>query len=288
MSVILSLSQNARALWAAGPNGLFVVDGGELSSVLQPQQFLYVTCAIHDRVMVGGAPYGVAYSLNNGESWQASWMDRIDAPVVTLAPAPDVEMTGAILAGTEGGGVLRTANRGESWYSCNYGLHSLNVLHLAWAPTAPALAWPRWRTVYACTDEGIYHSPNGGRGWKRCTLQGVDEAVFQMVAPALNFHTSGLVLAGTESSGLWRSMDGGHTFALLPETPEQINALLVLPDGSWLLSDEAQLWSSPDGERWTPLSDSRPALTLFNGADGVWAGYDDGTERIVLHELVTA
>ena len=75
--------------------------------------------------------------------------------------------TGVILAGTDGGGVLRTINRGGHWYARNFGLRSYNVLALVWAPPAPADAWPQWQMVFACTEEGIYHSPNAGRGWKR-------------------------------------------------------------------------------------------------------------------------
>jgi hypothetical protein len=170
MSIILSLSKGHGALWAAGPDGLYQVTDSGLQQVPQPQENLYCCAAIHDRILVGGLPYGVAYSMQQGENWQAGWMDATDAPVVTIAPDPRVETTGVILAGTDGGGVLRTINRGGHWYRRNFGLRSYNVLALTWAPPAPPDAWPRWQMVFACTEEGIYHSPNGGRGWKRSGL----------------------------------------------------------------------------------------------------------------------
>ncbi len=276
MSIILSLSYAADTLWAAGPEGLYTLRDGSLHPVPQPQENLYCCCAIHDRVLVGGLPHGVAFSLQQGENWQAGWMDNVEAPVVTLAADPMVEHTGVILAGTDGGGVLRTANRGNHWTARNFGLRSFNVLALAWAPVAPADAWPRWQTVFACTEEGVYHSPNGGRGWKRMDCP---EAVYQTLAVALDYHTSGVVLAGTESSGLLRSSDGGHTFTPVPDAPSQINALVATP-GGWFLSDESQVWQSADGEQWQPLSSGRAALTLLTAGGAVWAGHEDGVDRV--------
>lgn len=276
MSIILSLSHATGTLWAAGPEGLFALRDGELRQVPQPQENLYCCCAIHDRVLVGGLPHGVAFSLQAGENWQAGWVDHIDAPVVTLAADPMVEHTGVILAGTDGGGILRTTNRGSYWYARNFGLRSFNVLALAWAPPAPEDAWPRWQTVFACTEEGVYHSPNGGRGWKRSECP---EHVYQAIAVAPDFHRSGLVLVGTESSGLLRSTDGGHSFTPVPDAPGQVNALAATPTG-WLLSDENHVWNSADGLQWQPVSGTRAALTLLAAEDVVWAGHEDGVDRV--------
>lgn len=278
MSIILSLSHANDQVWAAGPEGLFQVVDGALQPVPQPQQNLYCCCAIHDRILVGGLPHGVAFSPPSGENWQAGWIDIVDAPVVTIAADPQVEQTGVILAGVDGAGVLRTTNRGYHWYPRNFGLRSFNVLALAWAPPAPETAWPRWQMVFACTEEGVYHSPNGGRGWKRSECP---EAVYQTLAVGQDFHQTGVVLAGTESAGLFRSADGGHTFTPVPEAPSQINALAAIPAG-WLLSDDTQLWHSADGLVWQPLPQSQAALVLLAAGDAVWAGNDAGVSRVDL------
>ena len=277
MSIILSLSQTNGKLWAAGPDGLFVQTDGELQPVTQPQANLYCCCAIHDRVFVGGLPHRVAYKLDQTDTWQGGWTDSVDAPVLTIAADPLIEHTGVLLAGTDGGGILRTANRGNHWYSRNFGLRSYNVLALVWASPAPADAWPRWQMVFAATEEGIYHSPNGGRGWKRSDCP---ERVYQTLAVDRNYHTSGMVLAGTETDGLMRSTDGGLTFAAVPDSPAQINALASTADG-WLLSDAEQLWHSPDGLAWTPIGQS-PALTLLATDDQVWAGGEDGLSSVAV------
>jgi hypothetical protein len=277
MSIILSLSKGYGALWAAGPDGLYQVTDAGLQQVPQPQENLYCCAAIHDRILAGGLPHGVAYSLQQGESWQAGWMDATDAPVVTIAPDPRVEYSGVILAGTDGGGVLRTINRGGHWYRRNFGLRSYNVLALQWAPPAPSTAWPQWQTVFACTEEGIYHSPNGGRGWKRSETP---EAVYQCIAIGQDYHTTSVVLAGTESDGLFRSTDGGHTFAQVPGSPAQVNALAAVP-GGWLLSDAEQIWHSTDGTKWKP-SMQQGALVLLSSGNETWMGTDEGVQRISL------
>jgi hypothetical protein len=103
--------------------------------------------------------------------------------------------------------------------------------------------------------------------------------VYQTLAVGADLHQSGIVLAGTESAGLYRSTDGGHSFARAPEAPEQINALVATGDG-WLLSDENQIWHSADGLRWQPLADSQAALVLLATEDGVWAGNEQGVARV--------
>ena len=272
MTIILSLSNSNGSVWAAGPEGLFHYVDGALQPVSQPQENLYCCCAIHDRVLVGGLPHGVAFSMQQGADWQAGWMDNVEAPVLTLAADPMVERTGVILAGTDGGGILRTANRGHHWFSNNFGLRSFTVLAVTWAPPAPQAAWPRWEVVFAGAEEGIYHSPNGGRGWKRSNSP---EAVYQAIAVDPDFHKTGVVLAGTEGDGLFRSADGGHTFQPVPGTPSQINALAATPEG-WLLSDENQLWSSRDGLAWQPVSGSAPALVFLSTNESVMAWHEGG------------
>lgn len=278
MSIILSLakSQQNAHLWAAGPEGLYAVknagNGDGLNQVPQPQQELYCCGVADDRVLVGGMPHGVAFSLDSGENWQASWMDGVDTPVICMAADPLVEETGVMLAGAAGGGVLRSRDRGASWWVCNYGLQDYTVLTVVWAPVAPADAWPRREVVFVGTEEGIYRSPNGGLGWRRS--EGAD-GVFQIIAVSPNFHTDGVVLAGTEENGLWRSADGGYTFHRVASAPNRVDAMTATNDG-WLLSDENGLWSSPDGIEWSKLKDSNSTLILYSTENGVWGGGEFG------------
>jgi hypothetical protein len=279
MSIILSISQNDKGAWAAGPEGLFLSNGNGLDVVPQPESQLYCCCAIHDRVLVGGLPHGVAYSLNQqGDDWKAGWVDSVEASVITFAADPAVESSGIILAGTDGGGILRSVNRGAHWFTRNFGLQTFTVLSIVWAPVAPKNMWPRWRYVFAGTEEGIYHSPNAGRGWKRSECE---EAVYQILAVSPDFHEDGIVMAGTEESGLHRSEDRGHSFTRVESAPHQVNALAAVDDG-WVLSDSTGLWRSEDGRDWQAIPDTAPALTLARTTGGVLAGGESGVTLLEL------
>lgn len=277
MPIILSLTKSNNELWAAGPEGLFKVNGHGLEPVPQPQQELACCASDGTRVLVGGLPHGTAFSRDAGDNWQASWMDAVDTSVLCIAPDPRVAESGVLLAGSAGGGILRSQNRGESWLVCNFGLYDFTVLALAWAPIAPADAWPQWEVVFAGTEEGVYRSPNGGRGWRRS--EGL-EGVVQSLAVGQDFHTTGIVLAGTESLGLWRSSDGGRSFAQVTDGPQRVDALTATPTG-WLLSDETGLWRSADGLQWTHIPESKPALVLLSTEQGVWCGGEEGAELLV-------
>ncbi len=277
MPIILSLAAAGSDRFAAGPDGLFRLDSQDrLTAIPQPQTLLASCAAIDGSLLVGGAPHGVAFSRDQGENWQAGWMDGVDSPVWALAPDPHVDRSAVLLAASDGGGVLRTADRGHSWQVCNFGLHSFHVACLAWAPPAPAGAWPLWQIVFAGTDEGIYRSPNGGLGWKRSDGP---HGAFQTLAVSPYFQSDGQVLAGAEDTGLWRSADGGRTFTPVEQAPAQVNALTALADG-WLLSSPECLWHSSDGTAWAPLRDSRPALTFLATDQGILSGGDDGVERL--------
>jgi hypothetical protein len=281
MSIILSMAKGHGGLWAAGPDGLFRVEQQELIQTPQPQANLYCVAAIHDRILVGGLPHGVAFSLQAGENWQAGWVDDVDAPVISIAPDPQVEHTGVLLAGTDGGGILRTVNRGNHWYARNFGLRSFNILALTWAPPPPANSWPQWNMVFACTEEGVYHSPNGGRGWKRSESL---DAVYQCVAVDPAYHTTRVVLAGTEADGVQRSTDGGVSFTPVPGSPSQVNAL-VATAGGWLASDAERLYRSTDGLTWEPWLE-QGALTLLTSGDETWMGTDQGVQAVSLAAAV--
>ncbi|MBX3054820.1 MAG: hypothetical protein KF753_25335, partial [Caldilineaceae bacterium] len=116
----------------------------------------------------------------------------------------------------------------------------------------------------------------GGRGWKRSDAP---EAAYQSIAISPSFHSDGVVLAGTEEQGLYRSADSGLSFTLLEDAPSRINSLVPL-DGGWLLSDEEQLWRSADGITWQAVAGSAPALVLTPTSNGILAGTENGVQLL--------
>lgn len=281
MPIILSLAYAATPqveprLWAAGPEGLFLYAGASFEAVPQPLTQPACCLAVGGQLLMGGAPYGVAVRKEDGDAWLASWMDGVSERIIALAAHPLVEENGIVLAGSAGGGVLRSQDRGRTWSLCNFGLTSFEMLSLGWCPPASAATWPRWDVVFAGAEDGLFRSPNGGLGWKRC--EGIQGAVLAVTA-APDFHASGLVLAGAEETGLWRSTDGGRTFAQVEGAPGSVNALAVNSCG-WLLSDMENLWRSRDGDQWEIVADAPPALTLLASEQGYYAGGQTGVAFI--------
>jgi photosystem II stability/assembly factor-like uncharacterized protein len=232
--------------------------------------------ALPERILVGGEPHGIAFSEDKGQSWQAAWTSQIQSPALIFAADSDYINSGVILAGTEGGGVLRSTDRGRSWTPVNYGLKQYTVMAIGWAPPTPGNHWPPRSFVFMATEEGVYHSPNGGRAWKRSRCP---EAAYQCLAVSPNFFQNGTVLAGSEDAGLFRSTDGGVTFEPVAGAPQQVNSLLAVADG-WLLSDWEGIHTSPDGLSWQPLAQSVPALVLAQAGDALLAGTEEGVFEI--------
>lgn len=272
MSLILSFSRVGERLYAAGPDGLFRVEGTSL--VAQPQPMESLTCcgAAGDTLLVGGFPHGAALLAPGGE-WQAGWMDHTTAPVLAFAAAPDTDQSGLVLAATGGDGLLRSTNHGRTWSLCNFGLHEFTLLALAWAPPPPPGRWPRREIVFAAGDRALYRSPAGGLGWQRLALP-VEDA-FQALALSPTFHDDGLVLAGSENNGLWRSHDGGRTFARVETGPERVDSLLASAQG-WLAASPQGVWFSRDTITWRLLANSPAALALCETASGIVTGGESG------------
>jgi hypothetical protein len=250
-------------------------------TILQPQEHLYCSASTDDLLLVGGLPYGIALSADGGVQWQAADVDGVEEAVQCIAPDPSYLESGVILAGTAGGGILRSDDRGRHWSLCNFGLENFNVLGVTWAAPTDPETWPAWEVVFAATEDGVYRSPNGGLGWQRCAGT---RGVFVVTAASANFHDDGLVMAGTEDNGLWRSYDEGRSFEQVSDAPQQINALLH-SRFSWFLGNDVGIYRSSDGERWTLLPNSRPALTLLASGDDLWVGTEDGVTCLSLTVL---
>ena len=78
-----------------------------------------------------------------------------------------------------------------------------------------------------------------------------------------------------QTSGLSLSCRKTNVLGVLCALVQRVDALSSTGTG-WLLSDENGLWRSSDGEAWTAVPNSKPALTLFRTEQGVWAGGEDG------------
>jgi hypothetical protein len=214
--------------------------------------------------------------------WQAGWMDHTQQPIVALAPAPQADESGLLLAASLGEGILRSTDYGAGWALENFGLADFRILSLAWAPPADAGTWPQREIAFAGGEFGLFRSPAAGLAWRPC--DGVVGAVHTVVV-AHSFRAGGPVLAASSLGGpddeqappviLWRSVDGGRSFAAT-EAPPGIEFLLAAADG-FVAATPDGLFVSEDGLVWHAHASSTPgALCLLATASGLLAGTADG------------
>jgi photosystem II stability/assembly factor-like uncharacterized protein len=103
---------------------------------------------------------------------------------------------GVLFAATDGAGVYRSQDGGDTWSRSDSGLDEPAVL---------ALAGDGSSGVLAATERGVYRSTDGGSTWSRRVRARVSSVLVVPGNPDLCF-------AGTRGGGVLRSDDGGATW----------------------------------------------------------------------------
>jgi photosystem II stability/assembly factor-like uncharacterized protein len=275
----MSATHDASALWLCSPAGLFCEMNGLFVQQVQgiPFRGASAVLAVRKHVLAAGYPNSIVHSFDAGNSWFSSRVEQIASVVTCFVASPNFDCNAMVLAGSDGDGVLRSTDGGNSWQLSNFGLRSLRILALACAPL-----WERnsvlgnvtynYEVVFAATEEGVYLSPNAGRAWQFAG-QGLPDAPALSLAVSPDFkrtptlsgpHFRGVIFAGTDGAGLYRSQDGGQTWGALTNFPAQatVNALLFDSRGRLLAGtgEHGLLASSDLGETWFPLLDTEDVI----------------------------
>ena len=110
-------------------------------------------------------------------------------------------VSGHIFVGTQGGGIFRSTDNGETWTGVNSGLTATNVRALAISPTDH---------IFAGTFGGVFRSTDNGDSWTS-VKNGLE---FPFVI-SLSINSDGDIFAGTfEGGGVYRSTDDGDNWTL--------------------------------------------------------------------------
>jgi photosystem II stability/assembly factor-like uncharacterized protein len=193
-----------------------------------------------DGVSYAGTNFGVFRSSDGGQTWVQLGVNASANAVAVNPGDPSI-----VFAGTEGRGIYRTTNSGDTWIMVNSGLTDLNVQALAIDPQST-------QTIYAATrGGGVYRSTDNGANWAQNNggLNSLD-----VRALAIDPGTPGVILAGAQD-GVYRSTDEGANWTPI-KTNLEISSLLIIPsvsptllagarDGAYRSLDGGSTWTKP-------------------------------------------
>jgi uncharacterized protein (TIGR03437 family) len=195
-----------------------------------------------------------------------------------LALAAHPRNPGVVFAGTEGNGLFRSTDFGQTWNAVAT-LKETYVYALAFAPSDPTV-------LYAATGLGVYRSRDGGSTWTDVAMKYGGPAT----ALAVDALDPSLVYAGHQGVGFIKSVDGGDTwqvpYAESPGRPVYIRSITIQPGFSnavYMAVDPGGVLASFDaGKTWGPpplgLPGNVQVYSLVNQptGTGLFAGTSSG------------
>ncbi len=141
-----------------------------------------------------------------------------------LAISPGYGTDGALFAGTYGGGVYRSQDRGATWISRDTSLQGIFIADLAVSPTLPTDY-----TVFLGNAKGLERSLSGGNAWHRINVNPNDVVYFRALAVSPDYAVDETLIGANGSEGtyeIYKSTDGGDTF----------NPIAAVFDGAYCLA----------------------------------------------------
>ncbi|MEW5705872.1 MAG: Ig-like domain-containing protein [Actinomycetota bacterium] len=142
-----------------------------------------------------------------------------DTIVNAVAISPNYALDKTIFAGTNGNGIYKSTNGGQSWSQS--GLNGYYIFALVISPN-----YSSDRTLFAGTYGGVYKSTDGGTSWSRCNLSGVDVS---SLAISPNYASDQAIFAGTYGQGVYKSDDSGTSWIQSGLTGAYVNVLAISP-----------------------------------------------------------
>lgn len=266
--------------------------------------------------VLGARPGGLLFTTDAGKTWQhASEKFDDDGHVgpnnQSLGRAPSLPER--LYVGIEKHGVRRSDDGGRTWREVNAGLptgRARNGVVCAVHPTNPDIAW-------LGTDGGLFKTEDGGAKWRRLTVglpsgktkaggdvsQTITRILVDRAEPQrlwISIYATGL----NEPAGVWRSDDGGESWAAASSGIEQgvapgaslpiqrdfvmaLDRCAAQPDVFYCVTNLATYRSDDGAKTWKKLPRGsgggalvvhprNPDLVFVNGRDGRVDRSDDG------------
>lgn len=241
-----------------------------------------------DTYFFGSAGGGVWKTTDAGQTWHNVSDGFFGGSVGAVATAPSDPNT--VYAGggeqtwrgnvSSGDGIWKSTDGGATWTFCGLP-DSRHVGRIRVHPQHPEIVFAAaMGHVSGPNDErGVFRSKDGGKTWQRVLFANADAGAVDLcfgADPAVVYATTWRAIrrpwgfeSGGEGSGMWKSTDGGDTWAPLhdkpglpkgplgivcvattPAAPQRVYAMVEAEDGGLFRSDDA-------GATWTKQNDER-------------------------------
>ncbi len=277
-------------VWLGTGAGVFYQDDNQWIPVsTQPLSQISALNCIGSMVLVGGGQGELVTSNDGGQTWFQGQIGRSNyerpfngEPITWFTPSPNFEEDSTIFAGTNGAGVLKSTDKGRTWYLSNLRLRDLSVIALATTPS-----WRHRKIIFAATAKGLHRSFDAGRSWERWDL-GIDDLAILSIALSPNFEKDGTMFVGTEEHGIFKSLNRGKNWQAYSEGITHSDETGNYPpiNGIWLhpeyaknevclaATGEGDIFRSSDrGLSWQSVaSDQGPVLSIGGNSKQIYAG----------------
>ena len=233
---------------------------------------------------MGSTGGGVWKTIDGGSNWKNISDAYFGGSIGSIAIAPSDptviyvgEGEGTLRGNvSEGFGIWKTEDAGRSWK--NIGLKDCrHIVRIIIHPKNPDIIWVAaiGHLFGPSLERGVYKTMDGGKNWKKVLFSdsqsGAVDLVMEPGNPQTLYASTWTVIrtpysleSGGKGSALWKSTDGGETWAKLtnkkgfpnkattgiigvavaPSNPEHVFALVENENGGLYISDNA-------GETWT-------------------------------------
>jgi photosystem II stability/assembly factor-like uncharacterized protein len=213
------------------------VDGGGHWTTLTPPVEQVTAVAVDpvraSRVYIGTSGQRVWRSNDGGVSWQPG---SVPGPNFDYIDELALSRTGGILYARSAYGtdLAKSTDAGRTWKLLDTGVSFASLTALAVAPTDP-------KTLYVSFDTFprpvVSHSRDGGASWEEVATPPMSTADDEVQSLTVSPLSPGRVWAGTLTSGLFLSVDGGAHWAAvgLPPQERSVPAIAVAPSSPGIL-----------------------------------------------------
>jgi photosystem II stability/assembly factor-like uncharacterized protein len=229
---------NSEILYAGTANGVFKSsDGGQhwLGASSGMTDFVILSLAIdpsNPNIIYAGTSGGgffPGHQLFKSSDGALTWTlsnSGLPSSIINVVRI-DPSNSAVLYAGTNFAGVYKSINGGETWAAANAGMTPAPIQDLAIDPDSPSTLYAG---VASCSTgclgipAGVFKSTNGGLSWTEMNSGLTD---LRIVSLAIVLANTGTVYAGTQSQGIFRTMNAGVSWD--PTTPTLLATLFGIP-----------------------------------------------------------